>query len=703
MTPNASCRALAASTLLLFASGCGGSEASEPTEADSGSETADAAQGGGSDAGSGAAEDAAPPGPFTLTVVKAGDGKGDVTSSPAGIDCGATCSAPLAAGTSVTLTAKPSVGATFKGWSGGGCSGSGATCTVTMSAAVSVTATFAVEELALTVTKDGKGAGTVTSAPAGIDCGATCSVPFAYGTAVTLTATADATSTFTGWSGGGCSGTGNCTVALTAASGVTATFAPKYQVSVTKDGTGSGTVTSDTGGIACGATCAGLYDENSTVTLTAAPGPNTVFAGWSGGGCSGTGTCKVSVTAAASVNATFTTVVFTTWDPSWSLPGVTYSNGNLAVSGNSPNTKNARTIAGKSSGKWYWEIKATAGDGTTDAGGLGIAEHAMLNSSKWVGGTTSGLGFGYGACCSQQWWLTWSGVTTPAGIPPLSSAVKAGAVYMFALDMDNGRFWTGQDGTWFNGGDPNTNANPAAVGLSGTVYPAITFYENSINAFVGNFGASAFSYPVPAGFNPGLYSIPTTWDPAWSVPGVTYAQGNLAISGNSPNTKNVRTLVGRSLGKYYWELTTTGGDGATDAGGIGILEAAMANDSNYIGWSPSGLGFGYGSCCSVKWWVNWNGVTNPSGLPPANSAVKTGNVYMFALDMNAGKLWTGQNGTWYNAGDPALATNPAATGITGTVYPGATFYASSINAFTANFGGSTFAYPPPSGFGAGFY
>jgi hypothetical protein len=78
----------------------------------------------------------------TLTVTKAGGGSGSVTSSPAGINCGATCSAGYNQGTPVTLTATPASGSTFTGWSGGGCSGAG-TCTVTMSADQSVTATFA--------------------------------------------------------------------------------------------------------------------------------------------------------------------------------------------------------------------------------------------------------------------------------------------------------------------------------------------------------------------------------------------------------------------------------------------------------------------------------------------------------------------------------------------------------------------------------
>jgi M6 family metalloprotease-like protein len=78
----------------------------------------------------------------TLTVDKTGTGSGTVTSSPAGIDCGATCSYPFSNNTSVTLTAVGSTGSVFTGWSGSGCSGLG-TCNLTMDAAKSVTASFA--------------------------------------------------------------------------------------------------------------------------------------------------------------------------------------------------------------------------------------------------------------------------------------------------------------------------------------------------------------------------------------------------------------------------------------------------------------------------------------------------------------------------------------------------------------------------------
>ena len=75
----------------------------------------------------------------------------------------------------------------------------------------------------LSVSTAGEGSGTVTSDPAGIDCGEDCSEGYEEGTAVTLTATPDDGSTFDGWSGD-CTGTGPCEVTMDAPHDVTATF-----------------------------------------------------------------------------------------------------------------------------------------------------------------------------------------------------------------------------------------------------------------------------------------------------------------------------------------------------------------------------------------------------------------------------------------------------------------------------------------------
>ncbi len=239
---------------------------------------------------------------YTLTVAKAGTGAGTVTAT--GISCGADCSEAYSYGTAVTLTAAATAGSTFVGWSGA-CTGTGA-CTVTIDAAKSVTATFDLQTFTLSASRTGNGTGTISSTPAGIDCGVDCSQIYNFGTVVSLTASAGTGSTFTGW-GGACTGTGACMVTMDAVKGVSASFTLlQFPLTVTKAGAGSGSVTSSPAGITCGASCSANFNYGTAVTLTASAANGSSFAGWSGGGCTGTGSCVTTVTAMTAVTATFT-------------------------------------------------------------------------------------------------------------------------------------------------------------------------------------------------------------------------------------------------------------------------------------------------------------------------------------------------------------------------------------------------------------
>jgi hypothetical protein len=349
-------------------------------------------------------------------------GTGTVTGT--GINCPGDCSESYAHNTVVALTATPGTGFTFTGWSGA-CSGTGA-CNVTMNLLKSVTATFTINSYALGVATTGTGSGSVTGT--GINCPGDCNEDFTHGTMVTLTAAANAGSSFAGWSGGGCSGTGMCTVTMDAAKSVTATFtahitynvvlegaqetpplsvtatgsgtavvdtvantitlnltftgltgaataahlhgpaprgtaagvkinlgttspitnvvtymeadeadilagasyvnihtathpggelrgqldnlgAANKQLSVALAGNGGGTVTGT--GINCPGDCNETYGHNTLVVLTATPAMGSTFAGWSGGGCSGTGTCSVTMDFYKTVTATFTLNTYT--------------------------------------------------------------------------------------------------------------------------------------------------------------------------------------------------------------------------------------------------------------------------------------------------------------------------------------------------------------------------------------------------------
>ena len=127
----------------------------------------------------------------------------------------------------------------------------------------------------------------------------------AAGAAAGATGEAGATAGTSGAAGAtaGTSGAAGATAGTSGAAGATVSA---YTLTVHRGGTGSGAVSSNVGGINCGATCSAMINSGVMVTLTAAPATGSTFGGWSGGGCSGTGTCQVTVTAAAEVTATFT-------------------------------------------------------------------------------------------------------------------------------------------------------------------------------------------------------------------------------------------------------------------------------------------------------------------------------------------------------------------------------------------------------------
>lgn len=241
----------------------------------------------------------------------AGNGAGTVEAP--GIACGEDCDEEYAEGSEVVLVATPAEGSHFAGWSGVGCAdtlnAAPLSCAATVDDAMNLVATFTLEQHALSVAVIGEGSGIVTSDPAGIGCEANCEATFDHGTQVTLTATPAVGSELVGWSSPTCPGTSPCTVSLTEARSITAEFGiQRHALSIALAGTGAGRVTSLPVGIDCGtsgtSTCGFPFAHGELITLTAAPSAGSVFAGWAGG-CTGTGSCTVTVDAVKSVTATF--------------------------------------------------------------------------------------------------------------------------------------------------------------------------------------------------------------------------------------------------------------------------------------------------------------------------------------------------------------------------------------------------------------
>ncbi len=234
---------------------------------------------------------------YTLSITKAGTGTGTVTSSPAGINCGSNCTAAYNAGTIVTLTASPDVSSTFAGWSGGGCTGTG-TCSISINANTTVTANFNRNTYAITATA-GTG-GTIT--PSG-------TVTVKHGASQTFTIKPNTNYDVSNVLVDGNS-VGDMTTYpftnVTANHSISASFTMNtFNLTVTKAGTGTGTVTSSPAGINCGPACMAAYNAGTVVTLTVSPNASSTFTGWSGG-CTGTGTCTLTMDAEKTVTATFT-------------------------------------------------------------------------------------------------------------------------------------------------------------------------------------------------------------------------------------------------------------------------------------------------------------------------------------------------------------------------------------------------------------
>jgi Divergent InlB B-repeat domain len=279
-----------------------------------------------------------------LVVQLTGTGGGNVTQvfgpgngTPSAINCSSAGSGAPSTGVCVSqvpfgappapyvgLQANPPAGSEFAGWDispadapivPNSC-GLTAQCYVQIGEDTTVRALFnQAPGFPLVVIKAGPPGsnGSVTSNPAGINCGADCTSSYPSGTVVTLTAAPATGSTFAGW-GGACSGSGVnivCQVSVIKVTQAIANFTTQ-SFALTASVTGDGGIASNIQpGISCQTgnqgTCSANVGAGTQVVLTASADSGSKFTGW-GGACSSSGTsptCTVTMSQAQSVSATF--------------------------------------------------------------------------------------------------------------------------------------------------------------------------------------------------------------------------------------------------------------------------------------------------------------------------------------------------------------------------------------------------------------
>lgn len=209
-------------------------------------------------------------------------------------------------------------------------------------------------------------------------------------------------------------------------------------------------------------------------------------------------------------------LVPTTWNPSDKGAGAALSGGNLTFSGNVNSA--CRSSFSAASGKWYWEITLGAGSYPV---GLGIGKvGAALNA--YVGSDANGIGW-YGDIPTYYV----NGSATAYG-----TISGPGDVISVLLDLDGGTL-----ALWRNGVSMGTMVS----GLSGAWYAMVSGNQASASSGTANFGATAFAYTPPAGFQPGFGVVTTTLTLSGTVRDATNA---LAARKVAAYREDTNALVG---------------------------------------------------------------------------------------------------------------------------------------------------------------
>lgn len=187
-------------------------------------------------------------------------------------------------------------------------------------------------------------------------------------------------------------------------------------------------------------------------------------------------------------------MTYATWDPANKSSKVTLSSGNLVATetSGSEGWGAVRSTIGVTTGKWYWEVTVTQVN-LNRGDQLGVGNESLTNFDDFPGHTANGwvkLTFGN----------TYAGKMNNNLEAPFVGALADGDVLGWYLDVGAGTI-----GMILNGVDKGIMYS----GLTGTTIYAI-WGSGSIGTGIAtaNFGASAFTYSVPSGYNPGLYELP---------------------------------------------------------------------------------------------------------------------------------------------------------------------------------------------------
>ena len=338
-----------------------------------------------------------------------------------------------------------------------------------------------------------------------------------------------------------------------------------------------------------------------------------------------------------------------------------------------------------SAGRWYWEVASTNLGTVADTATVGVVtqEHPIVRE---LGSNRHGWGWrGDGKTLH-------GGRKTPYG----AVAGRGDQVIMVALDMDAGQIWFGLNGQWFEAGDPVAGAYPAFQDLKTAVFPAVSSKHGgrgTADLFI-NVTADLWIYSPPQDFC--SLTEAETCPPAMLATQVTSSSlrenvrtdcvrlvktedsarvamlaadaravnGDLGFANQSGIGSDRVWLIGPgvSSGRWYWEVFSSN---------LGSVDGAIAATATIGAVTPWHSTVSEVGASKHGWGWRGDGQAVHAGRMASCGRGMSGDsqVIVVALDMDAGQIWFGLNGQWFEAGEPAAGTHPTFQGLNGIVFP----------------------------------
>jgi hypothetical protein len=193
--------------------------------------------------------------------------------------------------------------------------------------------------------------------------------------------------------------------------------------------------------------------------------------------------------------------VYATWNPLTNPTDVTLSNGNLSASSLSGAVL---STIGKMAGKWYWEIACVSNNGGSGFYDIGISKSIPPSDTGPLGQNIHSWGLLSYAPAGTFLCNATTSIAYP--YPNGSVPYVDGDVIGVALDMDAGSITFYRNGVPYELVGAGSNYDTGFLPTPGKEwFAAFSTWSGGTVDVTANFGASPFAYPVPAGFNAGLY------------------------------------------------------------------------------------------------------------------------------------------------------------------------------------------------------